>query len=341
MYSVSTPPSGGRVAFRCDGDEQIGAGHVARCLPLAGAFAQLGWSVGFVGTYDGLAAWLLTRAGVAVQAPDDQAGCGIAPAAWDAAVVDSYVIPSTAICDLSRALPVVTLAEANRCPTSGILVDYHLDRTEAPDSRLLAGPSFAPIDPAFAGAGRAGDEIRSVLVTVGGSLAARQLLAALTPIVSAIFPDADVLVAGGPLEPTATGGISRVISLPSSGALIDAVSEIDLTVTGAGFTAYEMACAGIPFVAIAIAENQRRVLRGLRSVGLAPGLDLTGGDSLAELPAVLLPLHDPELRRGLAERGRTTFDGMGARRAAIALVERFGAAGATREDARTASDAGS
>jgi spore coat polysaccharide biosynthesis predicted glycosyltransferase SpsG len=276
-----------------------------------------------------------------VQAPEDEAGCGLAAAVWDAAIVDSYVISPAAICDLSRALPVATLAEANRCPTSGILLDYHLDRTEAPDARLLAGPSFAPIDPAFAGAGRAGDEIRSVLVTVGGSLPVRQLLAALTPIVSATFPNADVLVAGGPLEPTATGSTSRVISLSSPGTLVDAVSEIDLTVTGAGFTAYEMACAGIPFVAIAIAENQRRVLRGLRSVGLAPTLDLTGGDSLAELPAVLARLHDPEVRRALAERGRTTFDGMGARRATTALVERFGAAGATREVARPASDAGS
>jgi hypothetical protein len=310
-------------------------------LPLARAFAELGWSVGFVGSYEGLAAWLLASAGVAVQAPEDQAGCGIAAAAWDAAVVDSYVIPPTAICDLSRALPVVTLAEANRCLTSGILLDYHLDRAEAPDARLLAGPSFAPIDPAFAGAGRAGDEIRSVLVTVGGSLPARELLAALTPIVSTAFPDADVVVAGGPLEPTATGSTSRLISLTSPSALVDAVSEIDLTVTGAGFTAYEMACAGIPFVAIAIVENQRRVLRGLRSAGLAPSLDLTCGDSLAELPAVLVRLRDPELRRTLALRGKTTFDGMGARRAAIALVERFGAAGSTRRAARTTSDAGS
>ena len=42
------------LAIRCDGDETVGAGHVARCLPLASAFAERGWDVRFCGTYAGL-----------------------------------------------------------------------------------------------------------------------------------------------------------------------------------------------------------------------------------------------------------------------------------------------
>jgi UDP-2,4-diacetamido-2,4,6-trideoxy-beta-L-altropyranose hydrolase len=324
MRSATPLSAGSRLAFRCDGNEQTGAGHVGRCVPLAVAFAQLGWKVSFVGAYEGLASWLLARAEMEVRQPDRDAPCGIAVQECDAAVLDSYLIAPAAICDLARRLPVVTLAEANRCPTDGILLDYHIDRTEPPGPHLLAGASFAPLDPDFAGAGRAGKEVRRVLVTVGGSLAAREVLAEIVPIVSSTFADADILVAGG-AQPESYGPIApRVISLPSPSALVDAVSDVDLAVTAAGLTAYEMACAGVPQVAIAIVPNQRRVVRGLRASGLAPCLDLTSGDSLADLPQTLERLQDPGLRRRLAKRGRKAFDGEGAIRAATALRELFG-----------------
>ncbi len=341
--SVPDAPSnpslpGARIAFRCEGDEWIGAGHVARCVPLAAAFAQLGWVVSFVGAYGGLARWLLARAAVDVRAPNPDAPCGITAGQCDAAVLDSYLIAPAAICELARTLPVVTLAESNRCSTRGVLLDYHLDRTEPSDERLLAGPSFAPLDPAFAGAGRPGEEIRRVLVTVGGSLPARALLAQITPIVSSTFPDAEIVLAGGAQSETHGERSPRVIELPSPGTLVDAVPDIDLAVTAGGLTTYELACAGIPQVAIAIVANQRRIVRGLRTNGLAACLDLTSGDSLADLPSTLERLRDAGSRRRLAERGSKVFDGHGARRAAIALTELYNAARTCERDRQLAPD---
>jgi spore coat polysaccharide biosynthesis predicted glycosyltransferase SpsG len=317
-----TSSSRGSIAFRCDGDEQTGAGHVARCVSLAAAFARLDWEVCLVGAYNGLAAWLVARTGMHVLAPSPEAPCGIAVDACDVAVVDSYLIDPAEICQLAATLPVVTLAEANRCCALGILLDYHLDRTRQSSTRLLAGPSFAPLDPAFAGAGCTGDEVRRVLVTLGGSLAARELLAQVVPMVRSVFSSAEVIVAHhahGAIEPD-------VIALPGPSDLVDAVSDVDLVVTAAGLTAYEMACAGVPQVAIAIVANQRRAARGLQNSGLAPCLDLTRGDSLTDLPRVLDPLRNAGLRRRLGKRGRATFDGQGARRAATTLTELFGEA---------------
>jgi len=321
MRSASSSP---RIAFHCDGNERVGAGHVARCLPLSAAFAELGWTVGFVGEYGGLAAWLLERAGIAVSAGDPRAPCGVGAEDWEAAVIDSYVVGSATICELAGALPLVTLGEANRCASRGIVLDYHLDAAAESSARMLAGPSFAPIDPAFAGAGRAGEEIRTVLVTVGGSLLARELLQELVPVALSTFAEAEIRVAGG--LPAGEKQLSpRVVGLPSPMALVDVVGEIDLTVTAAGFTSYEMACAGIPQLAIAIVANQSRVVRALLDSALAPCLDLPGGDSLGDLAQALEQLRDPQLRSQLSERGMRTFDGNGARRAAAALVERFGA----------------
>jgi UDP-2,4-diacetamido-2,4,6-trideoxy-beta-L-altropyranose hydrolase len=324
---VSRLVLGERVAFRCDGNDRIGAGHVARCLPLAMALARLGWTASFVGAYGGLAAWLLARAEADARAAEPNAPCGIPIEHYDATIVDSYAIAPASICELACELPVVTLAEANRCPVRGILLDYHLDRTEPSNSRLLAGPSFAPLDPAFAGAGRAGNEVRKVLVTVGGSHRGRALLSQVASVASSSFPDADILLAVGAQSETNGPGVPRAIELPMPSSLVDALPEIDLAITAAGLTAYELACAGVPQVAIALTTNQRRVVDGLRSRNLAPCLDLTSGDSLADLSPALRRLSDRGLRRHLSEQGMRAFDGHGARRAAIALTELFGGAG--------------
>ncbi|MEA2313579.1 MAG: hypothetical protein QOI03_271 [Solirubrobacteraceae bacterium] len=319
MAAPPPAPASGRLVFRCDGNELLGAGHVARCVPLAAAFAELGWRVSFVGEHRGFAAWLLERAQLSVRAPDPDAPCGIALEDCDAAVIDSYTIVPAAICDLARALPVATLAEASRCPTLGVLIDYHLDRAPAADEHLLAGPSFAPLDPAFAGAGRAGRELRRVLVTLGASRLARELLVQVLPAVCSAFEHAEVLVAGEIPRAEHPDSAPRLVSLHSPSALVDVVGEVDLAITAAGLTAYELACAGLPQLAIGIVENQRRVVRGLRQSALAPCIDLTAGESLTQLPDALHGLRDELLRERLAERGRRTFDGNGARRAAQAL----------------------
>jgi hypothetical protein len=289
------------------------------------AFARLGFDVRFVGAYQGLASWLLARAGADAQAPDPDAPCGVPVEQHDAVVLDSYLLAPAAICELALALPLVTLAEAHRCRTRGILLDYHLDRSEPTSRRLLPGPSYAPLDPAFAGAGRAGAEILRVLITLGGSSPARALLTALVPMVESVFADAEILLAGGSAPYAHGASTSHVVSLPSPSALVDHVPGIDLAVTAAGLTAYEMACAGVPQVAIAIAANQRRVARGLSERGVADCLDLLGGDSLEQLPSVLERLRDPGTRARRAAHGMQTFDGHGAQRAAIALAERFAA----------------
>jgi UDP-2,4-diacetamido-2,4,6-trideoxy-beta-L-altropyranose hydrolase len=325
MPAAGQPLTGSRIALRCDGDDRVGAGHVARCVPLAAAFAELGCQVSFLGRYEGLAAWLLARAGMKTQAPDADTACGVSLERHDAAILDSYELRPEAICQLARALPLATIAEASRCPARGILLDYHLDRREPPGPRLLAGPSFAPLDPGFAGAGHPAAAVRRVLVTVGGSTAARQVLTQIAPLVAGAFADAEILVAGAVPRPPAGASSARVVSLPTPSTLLDHVSDIDLAVTAAGLSAYELACAGVPVVAIAIATNQRRVASGLERSGAALGLDLTSGDTLAQLPGVLERLRDARLRERLAKRGMELFDGHGAQRAAIALEERFAA----------------
>lgn len=277
-----------RLAIRCDGDPTIGAGHVARCLPLARAFADRGWEVRFAGSYAGLAAWLLR---------DWETG----PFEGDAAIVDSYSIPSEEICELP--MPFATLAEASRCPNRGVWIDYHLDRSDdAPTDRLLPGPAFAPVDPRFAGAGRAGHEVKAALLTFGGSEAGRALAPALAGKVREVFGDVRVLTGGGAV-------VEGAEPLPSPSSLLEVVGEVDVAVTAGGLTAYELACAGLPSVVVELAENQRRVVEGLLGAGVAAG--------------TVEELQDPQRRARMRAAAMEIVDGRGAARATTALLERW------------------
>lgn len=303
---------GSRLAVRCDGGPGIGAGHVARCLPLADAFARRGWSVVFVGRFEGLAAWLIDRAGRETTPPVDGLACGVKPADWTAAIVDSYALATAELCELAGQLPIATLGEAVRCEEAGVVIDYHLDLIGRPaEARLLPGPSYAPLDPAFAGAGRAGENVETVLVTVGGSEQALTHVESLQRMVEQAFPDAEQLV------PRGDGADTR----PSR--LVDLVGDVDLAVTAAGLTAYELACAGVPLVAVAIVANQRRVADGLRRSRLADCIDVYTGDPLEAAGPALERLRDRRRRQAQREIGRRIFDGHGADRAALELLERW------------------
>jgi UDP-2,4-diacetamido-2,4,6-trideoxy-beta-L-altropyranose hydrolase len=308
-----------RVAFRADGDERIGAGHVARCLPLAVALRGLGHAPTFVGAFGGLAAWLLERASIPTATPAIGAPAGVELARFDAAVVDSYAIEEGEICRLAAIRPVATLGEARRCSDAGVVIDYHADRAgEAATARCLPGPAYAPIDPAFLGARQPRATVRRALVTVGGGQAGLRVVAAAIAALREVFPGVTLVLASGA---EAIGDDIERLSFPSS--LAEVVDRIDLAVSAAGLTAYELACAGVPAVLVAVADNQRRVTSACAAAGIALTVDAVDDDAAEQLAAAVLAMRDPALRERLATRGMELVDGRGAERAADALLERW------------------
>jgi hypothetical protein len=303
-----------RVSIRCDGHEGIGAGHLARCLPLAHELARRGLEPELTGSFDGLAAWLAEHSGLPVRAPHPGAPCGV-DLAVAAAIVDGYDFDPAELCALAERVPVGTLAEGRRCHDAGVWVDYHLDRAGEPATeRLLPGPAYAPVDPGLAGLARPGDEVRRVLIAVGGGAAARDLVADLAAAVREAFPGCRLLIGSG-----AEVEGPDVERLPFPAPLRDAVAGADLAVSAAGLTAYELACAGLPAVILQVVDNQRRVAEGCAKAGIA----LVAGEGHLALREALQRARDPEVRGRLRTAGMATFDGRGAARSVAGLLERW------------------
>jgi len=115
------------------------------------------------------------------------------------------------------------------------------------------------------------------------------------------------------------------VAPPSLPAVLD---DVDLVVSGAGNTAWEMCCMGLPLVVAALVPDQERPARLLEEAGAARALG--PADRVVEgLPATLASLADPDDRRRLATAGLALVDGGGAERvlAAVGQLETVASGG--------------
>lgn len=284
------------IAFRCDGDSRVGAGHVARCAQIARASEAAGVDVVMAGTYEGVAAQLVEGLPVASELPD-----GV-----EAIVVDSYEISPHEIKLMARRFPVAVVEDGPVAPEVAVVLAYHLDAVErtatAPGSVAVLGPDYAPIRPACVRARRARG-LAVGLVTVGGGFAGQHLLDVATEGLRELVGEVRVVAPGSAVTPE---------------EMLELIAVADVAVSAAGSTPYELACAGVPAVIVAVADNQRPIACAFDRAGLAVGLDDPGG-----LADAVPKLADAELRDRIAAAGPAAIDGYGAFRARDALLDAF------------------
>ena len=251
-----------------------------------------------MGAYEGVAARLLARHGLQTMAPA-VLPAGIPPNAA-AAVVDSYEIDATCVEAAARERPIAVMSDRGKPPQVTAVISYHLDVGPPADvsTAAILGPDYAPVDPRLVSARRPRGLGRA-LVTLGGGGAGAGLVG---PIVGALQR------------------ITTSVEQPEQAAgLVEEIRRTDVAVSGAGLTAYELSCAGVPAVIVAIARNQLHVATSFHARGLALGLDGRADLAQGELAATIERLADGGVRERLAAAGPATIDGFGAFRARDAL----------------------
>lgn len=305
-------------AFRAPCSRQVGLGHLRRCLTLAEELHGRGWRCGFWRADDDGGGALLDRTGFdAVDAKQAKQA--------DALVVDDYGVTAAEIRVWARASPCLAVIDdlADRALECRLIVNGNpaakaLGYPTSPGCRLLLGPRYALLRPAFRDLGpHRIAEVRRVLVTLGGS-DPLGLTAEVVSQLRARSPELLVDVVVGPLFsgalPTACDRV-RIHRAPADIAAL--MRTADLAVTAAGQTAFELAACGVPAVALRTADNQRANLAALGAVPtLVPVEDVDRvGDAVAALAS------DRDLRRRMSASGQALLDGHGATRVADALTE--------------------
>ena len=338
--------------FRCDASPELGGGHVARCLVLADAMRDQGWSnifavqPGTAKVAPSLGASGHDTVDVEPRSGEDGAeaesirdriggGC-------DLLVVDHYglgVSFERAARGWAKRIAVIDdLARAHDCdvlldPTPGREpADY---RAVQRDCRLLLGPSYAPIRPEFAALRdqslarrRAALGLRRMLIGFGATDSLNMTASTLLAVQSAgLTMDLDVVLGSGAphLEEVRAlvakmGKHIRIHAQPPNvGELIAAA---DLAAGAAGMMSWERCCLGIPALVVTIAANQLGNAAGLESAGAAILVGNERGLDRKKMSEAVRDLSaSPDRLARMSQAAAGICDGRGAERAVAEFVK--------------------
>lgn len=339
VYQKPPEERGIRVLCRCDGDGEVGLGHVVRTLALADELRErqgMGIVFAMARGPEGFA--LAERAGypVARLAAD-------AEEATLARVIDGRR-PDVLLLDVRSAL---APAAVERWRQRGILVVTLDDPSER---RLAADLVFSPpvkgaLEANWDGftgerhigwdwvvlrrqfavrpPARPAAALPHVLVTMGGSDPAGFTLKAIRALDSLDMPLRVTVVAGSAfahrdlLQSLLRRSRRRFDLLFDVADMAGLMADADLAVASFGVTAYELAALGVPAVYLCLGADHAASSEAFVKEGLAVSLGVGAAVSDAALAAAVAKLlGDSAQRAGMSERARATVDGRGAARIA-------------------------
>jgi spore coat polysaccharide biosynthesis predicted glycosyltransferase SpsG len=260
----------------------------------------------------------------------------------DAALVDSYLAPPDvyrAVCDGVPAAAYVD--DDNRLPyppgivVNGSIFPERFDYPAAEGVTRLLGPRYIPLRSVFWDLPSPAEPgpLRTLLVTFGGT-DLRDLTPRCVRALAAAFPSLRLRVVVAPAFANreaieeALGGAGDVLFDPAPAEICRAMRTADAAVSAAGQTLYELACVGVPTVAVTVADNQRHDAAGWQEAGfLAYAGHWSDPGLLDAVRRAVEGLRDPAVRARAARAGRGLVDGRGALRVARCLLERARAPG--------------
>lgn len=293
----------GELLARADGLGATGGGHVMRQLALAQAWCDAGGSAALATA--GAPPAVLDRwssEGCAVMDPTTAAG---RRPAW--VVADGYELGPEDVEPWRGAAPVAQVDDhaRSRAVAASVIIDHNLGaQADAYDDRrpaeVLTGPRYCLLrrEHRRPPARQVEKRVQRVLVTLGASPEPADL-DRLQSLVNRALPRAEVVL----FPPGA--GVDDVAGV---------LASVDLAISAAGTTTWELLAWGVPSILVSLAANQDPVLDAVASAGIALRLPLSDGEALLSVTAA-----DGDLRQEMASHGQRLIDGDGARRVVAAL----------------------
>ncbi|MFJ4232849.1 bifunctional UDP-2,4-diacetamido-2,4,6-trideoxy-beta-L-altropyranose hydrolase/GNAT family N-acetyltransferase [Cellulosimicrobium cellulans] len=276
--------------LRCDATPEGGVGHLVRALAVARAARDAGWTVALAGQVtSALGHDLLEGAGLRrVDVPAE--GLAVLAAEQGAVLVhvDDYATGTAARSELARAGALLSSMEDGtfgRRPAD-VVVDSTLgaDDTERPEDGsglVLRGIGYAPMreDVLRARENRRerarsdeGTPLRGLVVAGGtDAVGAAAVLAGVARATGRIGELVVVAPRGRWDDVRATAGEGVDLREPFPGVL-DLAADMDVVLSAAGTTAWELACVGVPTVLVAVVDNQVPGYEAAVARGFALGL---------------------------------------------------------------------
>ncbi len=323
----------GTLIIRSDAAPHIGTGHVMRCIALACAAREQGLDVMLSGRMG--VDWLKERlraTGLPFrelpgnvpqrELPADLLA-QLSGSAKDWVVLDGYHFGPDfhkAISEAGYKLLVVDdychLPEYN----CDILFNQNIGaeklQYQGNLGQKLLGPRYAMLRPEFLASRKRATQrqfppkARHILLSLGGGDFSNELEGLAPLLVQKELAGTTLRVIAGAMPEAQVRSI--LADCPASLEVLTHVDDMpslmhwaDLCVSAGGSTCWELCCLGVPFLTIEIANNQREIVKGLATLGVAPVL---------ELETLRYMITDADARRVASAAGLAIVDGNGAAR---------------------------
>ena len=324
--------------FRCDGGLAIGAGHLSRCLTLADALAETGWSSLFL-VNEAAPAVLprLARSQHTVKFLAEDACYSAPDIAAELLVIDHYGLDADfeRACRAKAALVMAIDDMPLREHDCDVLLNQNSEVRQAGNVKLyLCGRMYALLAPGFAlhreaslRRRQSAARVERIFISFGSSdpdnLAGRAaqaigdagLSVAMDIAVSSASPNAESL------RSLAVRPGSRIRLHFDADNIPLLMEQADIAIGAAGTTTWERCCLGLPSLIYACADNQAEIAATVE----ASGAGLLLGRSTAFDEAVLTNalrdlMEQATRRRTISKRAAGLCDGGGTMRVVSAIT---------------------
>lgn len=336
---------GKQVIVRADGNAMIGAGHLMRCLTIAGAILPEN-QVLFLCADEKSCNLVRTRGFDAICLHTSYNQLTSERMAWarlkeqkiladnPVILVDSYFVTEEYIADLQEYGRVFLMEDMGKGDFGADgLINYNVFASKEmyADSRcerMLLGGSYVPVRPEFL---RTSYEVRgsvkNILITTGGGDCdniAKEVLDAIYwegcrfyVVTGAFNPNRKSLEEYAKLH----ANVEVCVDVQDIAALM---AHCDVAVTAGGTTVYELCAIGVPTVCFSYAENQNKLVEYMKATGVCESAGFYQIDKKSTLEEIALMVEryvdSLPMRQSAYEKERYLIDGQGAARIAKELL---------------------
>ncbi len=336
--------------IRADSTNQIGTGHIMRCIALGQAWQDEGGKVVFLShcESDALRERIVKEGFKFVPIdhphphPSDLSQTlmqlqsflpslsSFSPSVpW--LVLDGYhFTPDYQDAIKDAGILLLVIDDMNHLPYyhADIILNQNIHATDMeyncdPNTKLLLGPKYVLLRREFLKYKEFNREIpdkaRKILVTMGGADPDNVTLKVIQALNLLNDSELEVKVVIGPSNPHMES-IKKELSLspfsfhllPSVDNMADLMAWADLAIAAGGSTSWELVFMKTPSVFTITSQDQYQIVKALVTKGIAD--ELNGQASESDYNTIIYTIFDPKKRANMSSKGRCYVDGKGAKR---------------------------
>ena len=316
------------MSILCDGGQELGFGHITRCISIAQAFLKHGYKSEFIVNGDETIGSVLAEYTLHDWQNDNRLLEKIKYSSI--LLIDSMFVSEEKLLELeSSNIPILFIDDEKQMNAleKGFVIDWTV-MSEKRWSLLehkehvtyLLGSNFTPLRPLFSKAKKTiiKERIQSVMITFGGS-DIRNLTPKILEHLTQNFPDITKNVVIGPgyknvqvLETLKDSNTNLLFHVDTQ-KMISLMQNSDIAIASGGQTLYELSFIGTPTIAVLVVKNAKDDTEGWDKIGSVKNIGWYEDPHLLEnLNDTLVALEKKESRVKMQESAKNMIRNDGA-----------------------------